>query len=335
MTMPEDDLTNDDPVTRRSPKHVGLRALVVRSRPFRSAVRRSKHVRHSRLLDRLRWWRRRPVTLNEKIRYKMAKDRRPLLTTFSDKLAVRDYVASRVDPDILNHVFLTAADPREIDVEQLPDPCVIKPTHGSGAVILVHDGADPSAVIPGVPDGAGWVSGTVSIRRDRIDQARFNSLADSWLSTDYGRTTSWAQWAYRDVPPRLIVERFLEGRDGAAPTEYKLMVFHGRVRWLYQVAIAAPRRLSLFWPDWTPIPATYGFAKHEDPPSAPRALEEMIAVAEALGSETDFVRVDLYDVDGRMIFGELTNYSQGGRGILDPPEYRTILADGWDPPARY
>jgi hypothetical protein len=61
----------------------------------------------------------------------------------------------------------------------------------------------------------------------------------------------------------------------------------------------------------------------------------MIEVAEALGAETDMVRVDLYDLDGRVVFGELTSYPLGGRLRFDPPEFDRILGQWWDPPRRY
>jgi hypothetical protein len=87
-------------------------------------------------------------SLNEKIRYPMLSDRNSLLATFSDKWAVWDYVKSRVGDSILPQVYALASDPKKPDIESLADRCVVKPTHGSRAVIIVDERASPEEKIP-------------------------------------------------------------------------------------------------------------------------------------------------------------------------------------------
>jgi hypothetical protein len=89
-----------------------------------------------------------PVTVNQKIRWKMLKDRNPLLTTFADKRAVRDYVAERVGPDVLTHLHAIVADPDELDFDALPREFVLKPSHGSNGVWIVTTQAPPGGRLP-------------------------------------------------------------------------------------------------------------------------------------------------------------------------------------------
>jgi hypothetical protein len=70
-------------------------------------------------------------------------------------------------------------------------------------------------------------------------------------------------------------------------------------------------------------------------PDPPANLPEMIRIAEALGQETDMVRVDLYEMGGRVVFGELTNYPAGGTAPFTPEEFNRILGEGWEPPREY
>jgi hypothetical protein len=262
----------------------------------------------------------------------MVFDRRPLITMFADKWTVREYVAERVGALVLNEVYQVVDDPRNIDFSSLPNRFVVKPTHASGAVIVVHDQADESAELPDDQPDHERRRTITWVRKDRIDAARFNRLCDYWLSLKY----SPREWAYRDIKPRLIAERFLENLDGASPPDYKFFVFHGKVRWIQvDVDRATSHARSLHWPDWKQIPVASNYARPATIPAQPATLKEMTAIAEALGAETDMVRVDLYEMDGKVIFGELTNYPDGGTGWFDPPDYATILSEGWEPPRHY
>ena len=282
--------------------------------------------------ERLRWSIRRPVLLNDKIRYKMAMDRRTLITTFADKWAVREYVAAQVGPDILNTVYMTTQDPREIDFRALPDRFVVKPTHGSGAVIILDRAADPASALPAVKGRQGWIRTISRVHPDHVDRDTFDQLCLHWLENEY---QPW-EWAYRNVPPRLIVEKFIEDGSGRAPADYKFNTYHGKVRWIeYHGGRDTGHNMSLRWPDWSPIPTKPKYPEPEVPPPPPDHLAEMIRISETLGAETDMVRVDLYEVDGQILFGELTNYCGGGTHCFDPPEYERILAETWTPPRIY
>src|SRR5690349_13577313 len=107
----------------------------------------------------VRWWRlartARPRTFTQKVRYKMLRDHRQLLVTFADKAAVREHVAAVAGAHYLPRVYAVVDNPDDLTTSVLPDSFVMKPTHGSGAVVIVSAGADPEARLP--PPHWGWV----------------------------------------------------------------------------------------------------------------------------------------------------------------------------------
>src|SRR5206468_179681 len=94
-------------------------------------------------------------------------------------------------------------------------------------------------------------------------------------------------------------------------------------------------RRNLYLPDWQPVDVEYKCRRSDVELPKPRSLPVLLEVAEALGQETDFIRVDLYDLAGRIVFGELTNYPGGGQERFTPAAYDEELGAWWSPPARY
>jgi hypothetical protein len=268
------------------------------------------------------------VSFQDKVRYKMLADRRPLLTTFADKVAVRDYVAERVGADLLPELHLVTDSPEAILRAELPRGFAFKPSHASGACVVVADFAPEDAELPATPDAfAGFV-----VRPENADRVRLSRLGAYWLSRGY---RTYEEWAYLNVPRRLLVEELLEV-DGAIPLDFKLSVFHGRVRVIQVELDRYTNHLRNFYtPEWERLDV----AATKYPPgpdvARPGLLDEMVRVAERLGAETDYVRVDLYEIGTRIVFGELTNYPEAGRVEFVPPEFDIELGRWWSLPKRY
>ena len=116
------------------------------------------------------------------------------------------------------------------------------------------------------------------------------------------------------IQPRILVEERLQGPDGRQPDEYNLFVLHGRVELLFvDQRRYVDHHKDFYLRDWTPVDVQKGNIYPRGNPPRPRLLARIVEVAEALGQETDFVRVDLYDTGDRVVFGELTNYPSAGR----------------------
>jgi hypothetical protein len=257
-------------------------------RPKRALLYREAHGRWPRG--------RAPRTFTEKINWRVVNDRRPMIGRLGDKLAMKDDAAASC-PDLrIPRVLWAGSDLAEISRLALPERWVLKPNH---ATMRVQLGAGPPDVEALREVTAGWL--------------------DEPLYRDRG------EWIYSQARRLLLVEEFL----GAELADYKFLVFGGRVR-LVQVDTGrhgTRHARRLYTPDWVPLPVVdphMAMAAAAPPPSS---LGTMTAVAEALGRDFDFIRVDLYDVDGVVWFGELTPYPGGGLDPFDPGLDR--LLGGW------
>ncbi|MGH8023946.1 MAG: ATP-grasp fold amidoligase family protein [Limisphaerales bacterium] len=243
-----------------------------------------------------------PRTFNQKLFYKMIYDRRPLLATFADKLQAREYVRRRIGDEILVKMLLETDRPEEIQFNQLPEKFVAKANHGSGYVRIVNQRYD--------------------------DESDVRRTCGEWLSRTYSDANH--EWFYEGISPRIIIETFLDGGDGEPPSDYKFYVFNGKT---FMIQVDSERfvehRRDLFSRDWERLDVRYVYPAADCPILKPDCLPKMLEIAERLGSEVDFVRVDLYHVGDRIFFGELTNTPEGGGGKFEPPAFDAVLGRQW------
>lgn len=238
-----------------------------------------------------------PVTLNEKLMWLKLNTYRnnPLVSKCSDKYAVREYILERDCGELLNELYGVWDSVEEIDWEALPESFVLKCNHGCGYNILCPD-------------------------KKKMDIAATKALLDKWMHTDFWRKLAEVQ--YRTITPKIVCEAFL-GRGGQL-YDYKFYCFHGKAEY---VLVCTEReqgkpRFYFFDRDWKLCPITRdGKAAEEDfHLEKPEHLEEMFQYAERLAEPFPFVRVDLYYVDGKIYFGELTFVPSGALDTSRLPE---------------
>ena len=309
---------------RRRATHAAQRQ---RQRTGRARWReRSRLVRARRLLAT-----RNPRTFTEKVRYKMLRDHRQIIATFADKSAVRAYVADRIGSVYLPHAYAISADPSVVMRCDLPAEFVMKPTHGSGAAIVVSHRASTGTRLP--TEDASWVYR--HILPEHADTGALARLGARWLEQLYGQGPN-KEWAYGRIPRQIILEELLVGDDGTIPDDFKFFVFHGHCRYIQVDDGRFDRRTQDFHlPDWQHIPLSGGPPWADPPHPRPSRLEEMIRIAETLGADTDFVRVDLYHLPDRIVFGELTSYPAGGYSPFVPESFDAEFGAYWTVPRRY
>jgi hypothetical protein len=222
-------------------------------------------------------------------------------------------------------------DPRALGDLDLPDAYVVKPTHGSGAVLVVSPAAPADARLPA--PAASWAYRHV--RPEHADRALLIRIAQHWRTQLYGQGPN-REWAYGHVPRRVIVEELLRGERGAIPDDYKLFVFHQECRAI-QVdgGRFGDRTQDFFSPEWDHLELSGGPAWSPTPIEKPALLAEMLDIASVLAADTDFLRVDLYVVDGRIVVGELTSYPAGGDSPFFPESYNSVFGAWWTVPRRY
>ncbi|MEA1086341.1 ATP-grasp fold amidoligase family protein [Sphingomonas sp. CD22] len=256
------------------------------------------HVR----LHLLYWWRHRrrlslatPRLFTELIQQRKLLDRDPRMPWWIDKLAVKVLVADRlgaewVTPTLWSGRSLPPAPPCSA-------PFVVKSRHGCNQHAIV--------------------------RSDDADWNRIRRVADGWMRKPYG---AWLdEWGYRDVPRGLLIEPFI-GTGPDLPIDYKLFVFHGRVAAI-QVHLAreTDHRWIVFDRSWRRISKP----SRDADTVAPASLAQMIDGAETLGHGFAFVRVDLYEIDDRPRFGEMTFYPGSGLEPVEPPELDAEFGRLW------
>lgn len=244
-----------------------------------------------------------PKTYNEKLQWLKLHWRDPLAEQCADKIEARKYVASLGYDGALIPMLGAYSSAREIDFSALPDSFVLKAAHCSGMVSLCADKA------------------RYDIRRARRDCAR-------WLKINYYNYS--AEWVYKHMPKRVLAERLLESEDGSLPCDYKIYCFHGEPKC---VMVASGRMenslcMDFFTPQWERMP----FKRHNPnstvPPERPAQLEEMLAMARKLSAPFPHARVDLYSVQGKIYFGEITFFPATGMQPFEPFEY-DLLFGSW------
>jgi TupA-like ATPgrasp len=234
-----------------------------------------------------------PKTFNEKIHWLMLYHRIPEVTHLADKYEVRSYVAQQVGDWLLNDLYGAWDDPSALVLDGLPESFVLKVTSGSSQSIFCRD-------------------------KSQLDVEETQRRLAKWMKrSEYWRAR---EWCYKNIKPRIICERFLTDEGGAIPSDFKFFCFDGEPLFVQlDMDRFANHRRDLFDLDWKLLPFNIGLY-----PSSgldiqrPQNLETMISVARALSRGFPFVRVDLYSIRERVIFGEMTWYPGGGLMRLTP-----------------
>jgi hypothetical protein len=246
---------------------------------------------------------RHPRSFSEKVAHRKLFEPNPLYPTLADKWAVRDHVRARVGDAVLNQVYCAVDDPAELPFATLPRKFVLKATHGCGMNIFIEDKATAD-----------------------LDAIRRNCSA--FLDTAFGGLSN--EFHYAPIPRRIIAERHLSDATHDVPPDYKFFMFHGTCHTI-QVDLDrfANMTRTFFDPHWQPLP----FALHHPQGTLverPANLDAMIAIAEKLSEGLDFVRVDLYSLNGqKIVFGELTLTPRAGWARFSPREYDFRLGALW------
>jgi TupA-like ATPgrasp len=245
----------------------------------------------------------RPVTFSDKINWRILHDHRPLLEWTCDKLAMKEYALREVPAGLsVPRTIWSGSDLRGLETAELPEHWVLKPNHRTG---LVYFG------------------------RGRPDHRELSTVTATWLTPV--EATREHVWAYSRARPLFLAEELL-GSPGAPPPDYKFFVFDGKVA-LIEVHTdrRAAHQARMYTADWSPLDVV--IAAEMAPVAAPPPnLGQMLAIAAQLGRPFDFMRVDLYDDYGVIVFGELTPYPCGGLGRFTPASFDTELGKAWTLP---
>lgn len=242
-----------------------------------------------------------PRTFNEKLQWLKLYNHNPLYTTLVDKYAVKDYVAGKIGEEYLIPTLGVWDHYDDIDFGKLPNSFVIKCTHDSGSIVLVED--------------------------KRLFES--NGVKDEFerkLNINYywmGR-----EWPYKNVSPRIIAEPFMSSPEEMV--DYKFMCFDGKPRVIFTCTErfhSDGLKVTFFDLNWKRLNFERHYPASKKKIERPYNLELMVNLAEILSEGIPFVRVDFYEIRGKVYFGEFTFFPGGGMEEFTPLEWDYKLGE--------
>lgn len=239
-----------------------------------------------------------PKTYSEKLQWLKLFDRKPEYTMMVDKYSVKDYVASIIGEEHIIPTLGVWTKVEDIEWDSLPNQFVIKCTHDSGTVVIVKD--------------------KMSLN---IDETK--KLLKKWMKRNY--YLLWREWPYKGIKPRIIGEEYMVDESGTELKDYKFFCFDGEPKALF---IATDRsnpneetKFDFFDMDFNHLPFTNGHPNAKRVIMQPEGFEEMKQIAAKLSKGIPHVRVDLYNINGHIYFGELTFSHWSGLVKFEPEEW--------------
>lgn len=240
-----------------------------------------------------------PNSFNEKLQWLKLYDRNPAYINMVDKYEVRKYISDKIGDEYLIPLIGVYDKFEDINFNDLPNQFVIKCTHDSGGVILCRDKENFN----------------VGDAEKRI----VRNLNENYFY--FGR-----EWPYKMVKPRIIIEKYMVDESGTQLKDYKFFCFNGEPKALY---VASDRgidtRFDFFDLDFNLLPFSQCYKNSGKKINKPPGFDIMISLARKLSEGIPHVRVDFYDINGKIYFGELTFYHLSGFEKFEPEEYDNIF----------
>lgn len=239
-----------------------------------------------------------PRTYNEKLQWLKVYYRDSKYTKMVDKVDAKDYVASIVGGKYIIPTLGVYNNANEIDFDKLPNQFVLKCTHDSGVIIICKD-------------------------KSKLDVADAVKRLNKNLKRKY---YCWSrEWPYQNVKPRIIAEQYMEDESGYELKDYKFFCFNGEPKALFIASdrskIDEETKFDFFDMDFNHLPFTNGHPNSSKDVKKPKGFEEMKSLAAKLSNGIPHVRVDFYDINGSVYFGEMTFFHWSGLVAFEPVEW--------------
>lgn len=239
-----------------------------------------------------------PSTYSEKVCVFKNSDEAETLWPYMDKFEVRDYVKGTIGPQFLNKLYGVYNNTSEIDPKKFPDRFVLKTTHGSGWNVFCRD-------------------------KKAFNWQESKSKLDTWMKMNFYNETRERQCKL--ITPRIICERYLEDKKGGLP-DFKFFCFDGQPRFIeIDIDRFNNHRRNFYDMSWNILPISLLYQRSRKPFSKPRNFNKMVAIVKQLAAGFKHVRVDLYNVDGKILFSELTFTPGAGLRTFKPEKYEKII----------
>lgn len=252
-----------------------------------------------------------PKTFTEKIQWLKLYNRRPEYTLMVDKYAVKKYVADIIGEKYIIPTLGVWNKPEDIDWDALPNEFVLKTTHGGG-------------------------SGGVVICKDKKTFDRNKAILTLRDSMDSDIYRSLREWPYKDVKRRVLAEKYMVPKDMVNNpiydlSDYKFFCFNGEPKYCQVIRNRHSKESIDFydmnWRHQEFVGLNPITSNGINPVPRPLLLDEMICICHKLSENMKFVRIDMYVIDNRIYFGEITFYPASGIGLFNPDKWNTELGN--------
>lgn len=242
-----------------------------------------------------------PVTFNEKIQWLKLNKRNPEYTIMVDKLLAKDYVAKKIGKEHIIPTLDYWDDAKKIDITNLPEKFVLKCNHDSKDICICTD-------------------------KKSFNLEESKKKLSKGLKNDFYRT--FREWAYKDVPRRVLAEKYMVDESGDELKDYKVFNFNGEPKFIqvdYNRFKGHMRKI--YDTEWNPMPFDCLYGNDGRVFEKPEVLEEVLQYAKILSEGFAFLRTDFYIINNKVYFGELTFYPEAGYGFISPKEWDVIIGN--------
>ena len=245
-----------------------------------------------------------PKTFNEKLQWLKLYDRNDEYTKMVDKYEAKKYVREKIGEEYIIPNFGVWEKFDDIDFEKLPNQFVIKCTHDSGGLVICKDKA-----------------------KLNIKEAR--KKINNCLKRNYYYPSR--EYVYKNIKPRIIAEKYITNGSEEELKDYKILVFNGKAKCSFVCSDRYNKEKGLaidfFGINWKHMPVKRHYRNSDEEIQKPINYEKMIELSEKLAEGIPFVRVDFYEINKKIYFGELTFYPGAGLEEFEPVEYDKLLGD--------
>ena len=243
-----------------------------------------------------------PQTYNEKLQWLKLNDIHPEYAKLVDKYTAKEYVRRIIGDEYLIPTLGIWERFEEIDFEMLPNRFVLKTTHDSGGVVVVPD-------------------------KTNLDKKKAKKKLEKSLRNNY--FLQHREYPYKTIKPRIIAEQFITDECGEELKDYKFFCFNGKCKMLF---VASDRsigdvKFDFFDTDFNHLPFKQGHPWATREIKKPAGFEKMIKLSEKLAQGFPHLRVDLYDINGKIYFGELTFFHFSGNVPFEPEVWDKKIGD--------
>lgn len=238
-----------------------------------------------------------PQTFNEKLNWLKLYSRNPIYTIMADKYWAKKYVGNRIGTQYVVPCYGHWNRIEDIDFSNLPDLFFLKSNQDSGGGMLVNKrkGIDKKAL------------------KDRFSSKKIQKKNWYWASRE---------WAYKHIEPCILAEEYLDEGTGHELHDYKFWCFNGKPIYMYITNKGKVIKENFYDMDFVPVNINHGFERTIPEYNKPDNFDKMKELASILSKDIPFVRVDFFNVNGHLYFGEFTFYDWAG--------FRPFADDKWD-----